>query len=65
MLMDNKGGYGGSPTGVGENLSAPENVAPMGEIPNFDADWFVWWHIYLGDCDYLYFGGATLLLDVA
>ena len=36
MLMDNKGGYGGNPTGVGENLSAPENVAPMGEIPNFD-----------------------------
>lgn len=36
MLMDNKGGYGGNPTGVGENLNAPENVAPMGEIPNFD-----------------------------
>jgi len=34
--MDNKGGYGGNPTGVGENLNAPENVAPMGEIPNFD-----------------------------
>lgn len=36
MLMDNKGGYGGSPTGVGENFSTPENVAPMGEVPGFD-----------------------------
>ena len=36
MLMDNKGGYGGSPTGVGENMRAPENAAPMGEVPNFD-----------------------------
>ena len=36
MLMDNKGGYGGSPTGAGENFSTPENVAPMGEVPGFD-----------------------------
>ena len=36
MLMDNKGGYGGNPTGVAENMRAPENVAPMGEISNFD-----------------------------
>lgn len=34
--MDNKGGFGGSPTGVGESLNAPENVMPMGETPNFD-----------------------------
>ena len=34
--MDNKGGYGGNPTGVGEVSKAPENAAPMGEVPNFD-----------------------------
>jgi len=34
--MDNKGGYGGNPTGVSENIAAPENAAPMGEVPNFD-----------------------------
>ncbi len=34
--MDNKGGYGGNPTGVGESLNAPENAAPMGEVSNFD-----------------------------
>ena len=36
MLMDNKGGFGGSPTGVGENLTAPDNLAPRGDIPSFD-----------------------------
>ena len=34
--MDNLGGNGGIPTGVGESQKAPENIAPMGEIPNFD-----------------------------
>ena len=34
--MDNKGGYGGSPTGVAENLGAPEKTAPMGEAADFD-----------------------------
>lgn len=36
MLMDNKGGFGGGLTGVGEGFKAPENAAPMGEVPGFD-----------------------------
>ena len=34
--MDNKGGLGASPTGVGENLGAAEGIAPVGDVPGFD-----------------------------